>query len=106
MRLAVALLLVLAAPALASEDVRTEAAGLRFTVPKGWERVPTASPMRAAQFRIPRAGGKQEDGEFIVFRFDVPKGGTTSDFVGRWYRSSRSPTGGPRRTWPRSRSGA
>jgi len=94
MRRGVLLLLALAVPALAGNE-RTEVAGLRFAVPKGWERVQPTSPMRAAQFRIPRAGRKQEDGELIVVRFDDPKGGEASDFVARWYAQFTQPDGRP-----------
>ena len=95
MRSRILLLLALAAPVLASD--RTEVAGLRFTVPSGWKRVEPTSPVRAAQFRIPRAGRRQEDGELIVVRFADPKGGEASDFVGRWYGQFTQPDGRPSR---------
>jgi hypothetical protein len=93
MRPAVALLAVMAVRALAAEDGGLEVAGLRFAVPKGWERVPAASPMRAAQFRIPRAGRKQEDGELILFRYGAPEGGAATDLVERWYTQFTQPDG-------------
>jgi hypothetical protein len=94
MRPAVVLLVGLAIPALAAEDARMEAVGLRFVVPRGWERVQPTSPMRGAQFRIPRAGRRQEDGELILFRFEERKGGI-SDFVTRWYEQFKQPDGRP-----------
>ncbi|HYV57086.1 MAG TPA: hypothetical protein VE911_06060 [Candidatus Nitrosopolaris sp.] len=93
MRPAVVLVLALAAGALASDDGRMEVAGLRFAVPSGWERVQPTSPMRAAQFRIPRAGRKQEDGELLLFGYSPRKGGSASDLAERWYAQFTQPDG-------------
>ena len=93
---AIALLVLLAVRALAADDGRMEkVVGLRFAVPAGWERVQATSPMRAAQFRIPRAGRGQEDGDLVLVRFDDPKGGEVSDFVARWYAQFTQPDGRP-----------
>lgn len=92
------LLLVLvltAAPVLAADSVRTEAAGLRFNVPAAWTRVPAASDMRAAQFRIPRSGETGDDGELVLFHFGAGKGGGTQENVDRWLGQLTQPDGKP-----------
>lgn len=76
--------LVLAAP-VAAETMRHEAASLRFSVPKTWTRVPAPSDVRAAQYKIPGAGGEAEDGELILFYFGKDKGGGVQDNLDRWY---------------------
>ncbi len=85
MRLTLGVLaLALAAPA-GAEAVRTEAAGLRFSVPRAWTRVPAPSDVRAAQYRIPHADGDGEDGELVLFFFGPSKGGGVQDNLDRWY---------------------
>jgi len=91
MRLVVAVVLAVALPAFASE----EAAGLRFSVPKGWQRERPPSPLAAAQLRIPRARGDDADGEVILFRFGDAEGGGLSDNVERWYSQFKQPDGRP-----------
>jgi hypothetical protein len=96
-RSTVLFLAALAPPALAAETVRDEAVGLRFSVPKAWQRVERTSEVRAAQFRIPRAGKDSEDGELILFRFGTAKGGDVEDNVERWYAQFTQPDGRPSR---------
>jgi hypothetical protein len=90
LRTAVAALL-LAAPALAADALRTEAVGLRFAVPKAWTRVPAASDVRAAQWKIPGAGS--DDGELVLFFFGKGKGGGVQDNVDRWLGQFTEPDG-------------
>lgn len=92
----VALLLAVTA-ALAGETIRTEAAGLRFTVPKEWSRVPAPSDVRAAQFQIPLAGNDPEDAELVLFYFGQGKGGGVQDNLDRWYGQFSEPDGRPAR---------
>ena len=86
------LALALAAP-VAADTMRHEAAGLRFSVPKTWERVPAPSDVRAAQYKIPGAGGA--DGELILFYFGKDKGGSVQDNLDRWYGQFTRPDGKP-----------
>ena len=88
----VAGLLVLASLAHA-DPVRTEAAGLRFSTPSEWVRVPAPSDMRAAQFRVPRSGSDAEDAEAVLFFFGEGKGGGTQDNLDRWYGQMTQPDG-------------
>ena len=89
-------LIILGSPALA-DSIRTEAAGLRFRVPKEWTRVPATSEMRAAQYRIPRAPGDSEDGELVLFFFGKGKGGSVEDNLERWYGQFEQPDHRPSR---------
>jgi len=87
----VAVALVLAAPVLAADAVRNEAVGLRFSVPRKWTRVPAASEVRAAQWKVP------EDGELVLFYFGKGKGGATQDNLDRWIGQFTQPDGRPSR---------
>jgi hypothetical protein len=91
------LLAVGAARPVAGGEVRTESAGLRFTLPSDWPRVPAPSDVRAAQWRIPRAPGDAEDGELILFFFGSGQGGAAEDNLDRWYRQFTQPDGRPSR---------
>ena len=86
------LLLVAAA---AAETLRTEAAGLRFVVPKSWTRVPATSEMRAAQYRVPRAEGDAEDAELVLFFFGPGQGGGVQQNLDRWYGQFEQTDGRP-----------
>lgn len=97
MRAALAVLVCCALPAFAREAERTEAAGLRFLLPKSWERVQPTSPVRTMESRIPRARGDKEDGELILFQFGTATGGGVSDNVERWYAQFTQPDGRPSR---------
>jgi hypothetical protein len=71
---------------------------LRFSVPDDWQRVPSPSPLRVAQFTLPHARGDDEDGELILFTFEDPQGPRTlSDAVERWYSQFTQPDGRPSR---------
>jgi hypothetical protein len=97
MRRTLALLVALAAaaPAAASQAIRSEAAGLRFAVPSEWPRVPAPSDMRAAQFRVPRSGSDPEDGELVLFYFGPGQGGSAEQNVERWTGQFTQPDGKP-----------
>jgi hypothetical protein len=91
------LLALLLAPVHAADTVRTEAAALRFSVPTAWTRVPAASDVRAAQFRLPRAAGDTDDAEVVLFFFGPGKGGGVPDNLERWYGQITQPDGRPSR---------
>jgi len=94
MRVFVATLFTLALGSIVSaEPVRTQAAGLRYSVPSEWTRVPAPSDMRAAQFRIPHTGSDGEDAEAVLFFFGEGKGGGTQDNIDRWYGQMTQPDG-------------
>ena len=90
-------LVLLASLVQASSAFGAEAAGLRFSAPGDWQRVHSPSPLRIAQFTIPRARGDDQNGEVILFTFHDPQGGRLSDAVERWYSQFTQPDGRPSR---------
>lgn len=54
--------------------------GLTWTAPARWQKVPHASTMRIATYRIPHADGDAEDAELSVTR----AGGDTEANIVRW----------------------
>jgi len=96
MRVLFAILLAAGSSSLAwAEPVRTQAAGLRFSHPSEWVRVPAPSDMRAAQFRVPKVGTDTEDAEAVLFFFGPGKGGGTQENLERWYGQMTQPDGKP-----------
>ena len=96
MRALLAILLATASSSPAwADSVRTQAAGLRFSHPSEWVRVPAPSDMRAAQFRVPKAGADTEDAEAVLFFFGPGKGGGTQENLERWYGQMTQPDGKP-----------
>ncbi len=65
---------------------------LHYEPPVGWIEEPTASPMRVAQFRLPRVPGDSEDGELVVFYFGG-SGGTVEANLQRWVGQMEQPDG-------------
>jgi hypothetical protein len=95
---AVAVVVLAAVSAGAAGDVvRSEAVGLRYAVAKSWERVPAASDMRAAQFRLPRAPGDTDDGDVVLYFFGPGQGGDPQGNLERWYGQFEQPDGRPSR---------
>jgi hypothetical protein len=91
--LATLLVTVMLSSIASAEAVRTQAAGLRFTHPGEWVRVPAPSDMRAAQFRVPKTAGDTEDAEAVLFFFGEGKGGSADDNLERWYGQMTQPDG-------------
>lgn len=57
---------------------------LKWDVPEGWITAKPSSPVRRAQYSLPRADGDAEDGELIVFYFGQGQGGTVETNLVRW----------------------
>ena len=95
LRLIGLLFLCVALPVAAGETVKTEAASLRFAVPKEWTRVPAPSDMRAAQYKVSHAGSDADDAEFVLFYFGQSKGGGVQENLDRWYGQFERPDGKP-----------
>jgi hypothetical protein len=93
MRRALAAVLVLLTMAHAAETSRTEAAGLRMTVPQSWRRVPAAAETRAAHYVVPAAAGDNADTEFAVSFVGEGKGGTVEEHLDRWCARFQQPDG-------------
>jgi hypothetical protein len=58
--------------------------GLTWDVPGSFEKVPPASSMRVAQYRIPSGQNGVKDGELAVFFFGAGTGGATQANLERW----------------------
>ncbi len=74
-------------PSTAATSATASPAGttpLHWTDPAKWQRRPPATPLRSAQYVVPRAGGDDEDGECVVTTFGAKQGGSVEDNVKRW----------------------
>jgi predicted small lipoprotein YifL len=82
------------APASASESTSapSQAAGIAWTVPAGWEAEP-ARQMRIATYRIHAIAGDPEDAECAVYFFGTGQGGTVEANLDRWAHQFTSPDG-------------
>ena len=67
---------------------------LQFDAPVDWIRVETDSPLRVAQFELPRASGDAEDAELVVYYFGG-EGGTIEANLERWTDQMLQPDGRP-----------
>lgn len=65
---------------------------LRFDPPEGWIVEDAASPMRLAQFTLPKADGDAEDAELVVFYFGGA-GGSVEANLERWTNQMLQPDG-------------
>lgn len=72
----------------------TEAGGLTWTAPSGWESQ-GARPMRAATYRIAPAKGDTDAAELAVFYFGAGQGGAVDANVKRWLGQFQKPDGAP-----------
>jgi hypothetical protein len=57
---------------------------LTWTAPTGWVSEPPTSPMRKAQYSLPKAPGDPEDGQCAVFYFGAGQGGEVQANIERW----------------------
>ena len=65
---------------------------LTFDPPSEWIRVPVSSPMRVAQFTLPKTAGDAEDADLTVFYFGGG-GGTVEANLERWTGQMLQPDG-------------
>ncbi|MFZ0961966.1 MAG: hypothetical protein WAO35_13765 [Terriglobia bacterium] len=70
----------------------SQAAGVAWTVPAGWETAP-ARQMRVATYRIHAIVGDPEDAECAVYFFGAGQGGTVEANLDRWAHQFTSPDG-------------
>lgn len=68
--------------------------GLKWQVPDGWIEEPPTSPMRKAQFRLPRVEGDPEDANLVLYYFQG-QGGSVQANIQRWYGQFKQPDGRP-----------
>jgi len=70
----------------------SQAAGVAWTVPAGWEAEP-ARQMRIGTYRIHAIVGDPEDAECAVYFFGAGQGGTVEANLERWAHQFTSPDG-------------
>jgi hypothetical protein len=70
----------------------SQAAGIAWTVPNGWE-VGQQHQMRIATYRIHAIAGDPEDAECAVYFFGAGQGGTVEANLERWAHQFTSPDG-------------
>lgn len=78
-----------ALPALAG---RAQEPALHFDPPAAWIAAPASSPMRVAQFTLPKAEGDAEDAELTLFHFGGA-GGSVEANLERWTGQMLQPDG-------------
>lgn len=71
------------------------AGGVRWEVPDAFVTERPASSMRAAQYRVPRASGDDQDAQITVFYFGPGQGGAVQDNIDRWVGQVTQPDGRP-----------
>jgi hypothetical protein len=72
----------------------TQSGTLHFTAPRAWTPRPSTSPMRVAEFVVPRVGDDPEDAETIVYFFGG-SGGSVDANIDRWVGQFQTESGGP-----------
>lgn len=70
---------------LASQAETKNLGTITVKVPAGWKSAEPKSPMRKAQFALPKAEGDREDAELVVFNFGAGQGGGVQANLDRWY---------------------
>jgi len=81
-----------AAPKKSAKTQEVKAGTLTLAVPAAWQQSQPSSSMRLAQFRIPKANGDTDDGEFVIFFFGAGGGGGVNANLDRWI-AQFEPTG-------------
>ena len=78
--------------ALAASAAVVAQGSLQFEAPLEWAQIDTSSPLRVAQFGLPRAPGDSEDAELVVFYFGG-EGGAVKANLERWTNQMLQPDG-------------
>jgi len=73
------------------------AATLAYLTPQGWQKQTTTSPMRVAEFALPRADGDIEDAQLVLYYFGG-SGGSVDANLQRWVAQMQQPDGRPSST--------
>ena len=71
---------------------RAQAPELTFDPPSEWIRLAVSSPMRVAQFTLPKAAGDAEDADLTIFYFGGG-GGSVEANIERWTGQMLQPDG-------------
>lgn len=82
-------------PAVPPIGAKTAQQPLQYVTPETWTSQKPTSPMRQAQYLVPRVGSDSQDAEFIVFYFPTGEGGGVKDNIVRWRRMFTDAQGAP-----------
>jgi len=89
-----------------ADDISTLKVGdLAFYIPDRWDREPSESPARAAQWRIPPRRGEKGDGvvEVVVYFFGPGLGGSARENIDAWAGTLTGGDGHPPTPEPQTR---
>lgn len=78
----------------AAQQGSSEAGGIAWTAPSGWEAQGTR-PMRVATYRIAPAKGDTDAAELAIFYFGAGQGGAVDANVKRWLSQFQKADGAP-----------
>jgi hypothetical protein len=81
-------------PRAQQQGAATEAGGVTWTAPSGWE-VQGARPMRVATYRIAPTKGDTDAAELAIFYFGSGQGGAVDANVKRWLGQFQKADGSP-----------
>ena len=84
-----------ARPASSSSRAQNATGELRYEVPEGWITEKPTSDMRAAQYKLPKAAGDNEDALLVVYYFGQGQGGPADANIDRWINQMKQPDGRP-----------
>ncbi len=87
------LMIGIAGPAFAADDVIVELDGMNSKAPAAWKPQKSSSAMRKYHFKIDKAAGEAEDSEVIVFFFGKGQGGSLEENLKRWKGMFKEPAG-------------
>lgn len=76
-----------------SPSTQTPGGNLTYTAPSEWVVEKTASSMRVAQYKLPKADGDSEDGSLVLYYFGQGQGGGTQANIDRWISQMHQPDG-------------
>jgi hypothetical protein len=65
---------------------------LAWDDPPRWKRRPPSTPMRKAEYLVPRASGDSEDAECFVITFGPGQGGSIDENIERWVKQLQPTT--------------
>lgn len=69
-------------------------ASLKYDVPAGWVAASPSSPMRVAEFTLPRKAPDDEDASLVIYYFGG-SGGSVQANLDRWIGQMKQPDGRP-----------
>jgi len=85
----------IASPVTSSSRSQNTTGELRYKVPEGWATEKPTSDMRAAQYKLPKTAGDNEDALLVLYYFGQGQGGSAQANIDRWINQIQQPDGRP-----------